>query len=257
MRLLRAPGPFLPTLAALLAVMGGFGCGGGNEDLKKQVRALETQVTSLRADADRLEERLQAVELGAAVPGRTAGEARTQDARLERPRLKTIHLAPDDERPAPPPTEVPATPETESEGVRPVIRGTGDRVIKTGDAGPSGRFSPGHDRYAEGLSLARRGELTEAIHVFERYALTHPTSPYADNALFWAGWCHAALGDTAEALARYTEVVRLHPRGSKAPAARSAAARLQRSAGAGALESRPLTGPSREARLAEEAARGI
>jgi TolA-binding protein len=222
----RASSPSTVTLTAVLALLGAMGCGGGKDDLKKQVRSLETQVTTLRADADRLEERLQALELGGAGAARQESRAEGDEQRQERPRLKTIRLAPEDEPPPSPAVEVPATPEPESEGGRPVIRGTGDRVIKTGDASPSGRFSPRHDAYAGALAMARQGRLEDAIGQLERYAATHPTSHYADNALFWAARCHAALGHDEAALALYEDVLRLHPRGNKVAEARVEAARL-------------------------------
>ena len=119
-------------VASLLLCSAVIGCG-GSDRLKKQVSALESEITAMRADQDRLEERLSAVELAAQVP-KTAAAAPTAE-RVERPRLKVIHLAPEDtespvEAAAPEATPA-ATPEPA--GHRPVIRGTGDRVIKVGD----------------------------------------------------------------------------------------------------------------------------
>src|ERR1044071_5001247 len=71
-----------------------FGCG-GTDQLKKQMASLETQLTGVRADQDRLEERLAAVELASTVPPRTA--ATHAPDRVEHPRLKVIHLSPEDD----------------------------------------------------------------------------------------------------------------------------------------------------------------
>lgn len=116
---------------AILVCPAIFGCS-GSDRLKKQVAGLETQITAMRADQDRLEERLAAVELSSAVPRTPANSPSAE--RLERPRLKVIHLAPDDDaeasaQPVDGPTPSAPTPATR----RPIIRGTGDRVIKVGD----------------------------------------------------------------------------------------------------------------------------
>jgi hypothetical protein len=133
-------------LARSLAIFGGVcalgvwvgGCGGGSDQLKQKVKGLENQLMTLRADADRLEERLQAVELEAAVAA-AAGQERRDSGASERARLKVIRLAPDEQGPAETrPASAPAQGGAEDDGgARPSIRGTGDRLIKTGDGSPS------------------------------------------------------------------------------------------------------------------------
>jgi hypothetical protein len=113
----------------LLAAPGVVACG-GNQALKKQVAGLETQVTSMRADQDRLEERLAALELGGPPAAHHASAAPVE--RVERPRLKVIHLAPDDQAAPAEPADIPSAP-ADAAAHRPIIRGTGDRVIKVGD----------------------------------------------------------------------------------------------------------------------------
>jgi hypothetical protein len=108
---------------------------GGSDSLKKQVGALETQLTSVRADQDRLEERLAALEIASPVPSRAA-KAISPDA-VEHPRLKVIHLSPDQAGPAAEPADAPSSTSPDPANRRPTIRGTGDRIIKTGD-GDSG-----------------------------------------------------------------------------------------------------------------------
>ncbi len=126
------------TLAAVLSACG------GNDALQKHVKALETQLTGLRADQDRLEERLAALELASAVPSKAAPRADAEA--VEHPRLKVIHLSPDEEdRPAPESAELQdrggkdkAPASEDAPGRRPIIRGTGDRVIKVGDSDEGG-----------------------------------------------------------------------------------------------------------------------
>jgi len=119
----------LSVLAVLLSPM--LSACGGSEGMKKQVAGLETQLTAMRADQDRLEERLAALELSASQSSHAGGAPAAE--RVERPRLKVIHLAPDEDgAPAEPANEAPA-PSTNDTAHRPIIRGTGDRVIKVGD----------------------------------------------------------------------------------------------------------------------------
>src|SRR5882672_10115863 len=109
---------------ALLAAPAVFGCA-GSDNLKKQVTGLETQMTTMRADQDRLEERLAALELSSQ---NTRAQPSAAVERVQRPRLKVIHLSPDDEAPAATTPEPSSTPNaTDSAAHRPVIRGTGDR----------------------------------------------------------------------------------------------------------------------------------
>jgi hypothetical protein len=107
------------------------GCS-GSDRLKKQVSGLESQVTAMRADQDRLEERLAAIELGASVPRSPGHASGSERERLEHPRLKVIHLAPDEPTSSVEPVDEPAVAPASS-AHRPIIRGTGDRVIKMGD----------------------------------------------------------------------------------------------------------------------------
>jgi hypothetical protein len=126
--------PRYPALVlALLAGSALFGCA-GSESLKKEVKGFETQLTAMRADQDRLEERLAALELSTQS---ARAEPSAAVERVQRPRLKVIHLSPDDEAPAATSPEPSSTPNAADSARRPVIRGTGDRVIKVGD-GESG-----------------------------------------------------------------------------------------------------------------------
>ncbi|MBM4362896.1 MAG: hypothetical protein FJ104_09470 [Deltaproteobacteria bacterium] len=115
-----------PIALAAWALTGAVGCS-SSDAMRKQVTALETQMTALRADHDRMEERLAAMELSARAP---AAPARA--AREEHPRLKVIQVAPGED--AAEASPVPAGEgASDGGGKRPVIRGSGDRIIKTGD----------------------------------------------------------------------------------------------------------------------------
>jgi outer membrane murein-binding lipoprotein Lpp len=110
-----------------------FGCS-SNDALKKQVASLETQLTAVRADQDRLEERLAAMELTSSVQPKAP--TTTPQDRVDHPRLKVIHLSPEDETSSvsEPSDESSSNPTKTPASRRPIIRGTGDRVIKAFDA---------------------------------------------------------------------------------------------------------------------------
>jgi len=124
----------------LLAAPAVTGCG-GSDALKKQVASLETQLTSVRADQDRLEERLAALELATPEPARSSKAAQPQT--VEHPRLKVIHLSPDQAGPAAQPGDATSGDGEGANGRRPAIRGTGDKIIKTGDADDASTLNGG------------------------------------------------------------------------------------------------------------------
>jgi hypothetical protein len=119
------------VLLCAFAAWSSLGCS-TSDSLKKQVTGLETQITGMRADQDRLQERLAALELASPVPSRQARPVEPE-SRIERPRLKVIHLSPDQTGPTAEPAEGAAGATPEAGGRRPVIRGSGDRIIKSGD----------------------------------------------------------------------------------------------------------------------------
>jgi TolA-binding protein len=179
---------------------------------------MESQLTALQADQDRLEERLEALELRGAVSARAS--QRTAEREAERPRLKIIRLSPDDPSggggAAPP---VPDRAEPEPEDNRPVIRGQGDRVIKVGDPEAVNR-SEAKAEYEAALALVRSKSYAVAIEMLGDFVKRQPRGPYADNALYWLGECEIALGDVDGAIERFDEVVSRYPYGNKVGAAR-------------------------------------
>lgn len=111
-----------------------LGCG-GSDGTRRQVASLEKEIVGMRADQDRLEERLAALELRDRAGGsgsRPPAVTRSEEP-VERPRLKVIHMAPENTEPAPVAAPETAPPEGPA-ARRPVIRGTGERVIKMFDA---------------------------------------------------------------------------------------------------------------------------
>lgn len=144
----RGSGPGALLLGAALLTSMVAGCG-NSDQTKKQVGALEKQLTAMRADQDRLEERLSVLEIDSRKQDdRARREPAAADERLSRPRLKVIHMGPDDAPPGEPAQAEPEPAPAEPGAERPVIRGTGDRVIKMYDAAAQGGSSAGK-RHAE------------------------------------------------------------------------------------------------------------
>ncbi len=63
----------------------------------------------------------------------------------------------------------------------------------------------------------RAGDHRAAIDRFQAFLQTHPSSEYADNALFWMGESHFKLGDFEQAAVTFDQVVKEYPAGNKVP----------------------------------------
>jgi len=66
--------------------------------------------------------------------------------------------------------------------------------------------------------LARQ-DCAMSVPQLNSFAATHPQSPLADNALYWAARCHAQSRDQNQAISKFYEVVTRYPKGDKAAAA--------------------------------------
>jgi len=74
---------FLPWLSVLAAACSLSACGGSHDDVSKRLAAMQSDLTKLQSHSDRLEERLEALEVRKdAAPAKPAGEAA---ATVERP----------------------------------------------------------------------------------------------------------------------------------------------------------------------------
>ncbi len=71
--------------------------------------------------------------------------------------------------------------------------------------------------YEAAFRLYRSGDYQAAVDRFRGFLQTHPSSDYADNALFWMGECYFKLGDHEQAVLTFAEVVELYPDGNKVP----------------------------------------
>lgn len=71
--------------------------------------------------------------------------------------------------------------------------------------------------YEEAFRLYRASQYQRAIDRFRSFLQTHPSSDYADNALFWLGECHFKLGDYEQSVLAFDDVIKRFPEGNKLP----------------------------------------
>ncbi len=69
--------------------------------------------------------------------------------------------------------------------------------------------------YEEAFRMYRGGEYSSAVDRFRGFLQTHPSSDYADNALFWIGECYFKLGDYERAVLAFEDVTKRFPQGNK------------------------------------------
>jgi tol-pal system protein YbgF len=71
--------------------------------------------------------------------------------------------------------------------------------------------------YEAAFSLYRAGKYADAIDRFQAFLQTHPSSEFADNALFWMGESYFKLNDFEQAAVAFDRVVKRFPKGNKVP----------------------------------------
>ena len=109
-------------------------------------------------------------------------------------------------------------PGTPADGGAAAARGGGAAAARGGGAAAAARGGSAEIReYEEAFRLYRSGDYQTAVDRFRGFLQTHPSSDYADNALFWMGECYFKLGDHEQAVLTFAEVVELYPDGNKVP----------------------------------------
>ena len=71
--------------------------------------------------------------------------------------------------------------------------------------------------YEAAFRLYRAADYAGAIDRFQVFLQTHPSSEYADNALFWMGESYFKLSDYEQAAVAFDKVVKRFPNGNKVP----------------------------------------
>jgi hypothetical protein len=129
-----------PTLLAAACTLSA--CGGSHDDLSKRLASVQSDLTRLQNHSDRLEERLEALEMRKEAPVAKAptGEAPASAATGDRPRLMIVKLEPGDAAPEAPADAPTATLRPEDSAAdqspRPMIRVYGSRTDVDGTDSP-------------------------------------------------------------------------------------------------------------------------
>jgi tol-pal system protein YbgF len=71
--------------------------------------------------------------------------------------------------------------------------------------------------YEAAFRSFRQGEYRPAIDQFKSFLQNHPSSDYADNALFWLGESYFRVGEFEQAVLTFEDVTKKHPSGNKVP----------------------------------------
>jgi tol-pal system protein YbgF len=97
--------------------------------------------------------------------------------------------------------------------VAPPTTGTGEAPTLTEGAAPAEEIRD----YEDAFRRYRAGDYAGAIDRFQVFLQTHPSSEYADNALFWMGESYFKLNDYEQAAVAFDKVVKRFPNGNKVP----------------------------------------
>jgi tol-pal system protein YbgF len=71
--------------------------------------------------------------------------------------------------------------------------------------------------YEDAFRRYRAADYAGAIDHFQVFLQLHPSSEYADNALFWMGESYFKLSDYEQAAVAFDKVVKRFPNGNKVP----------------------------------------
>jgi tol-pal system protein YbgF len=88
-----------------------------------------------------------------------------------------------------------------------------------GDAGAAAALPDPQSLYNTAYADYSKGNYALAISGFEEYRTKFPTSPLADNAMYWIGECQFSQGAFPEAIAAFDRLLAAHPDSEKAAAA--------------------------------------
>lgn len=206
------------ALAVVFAVPGLVSCGGARDATEKELSELRSELTKLRSDQARAQERLDALEIAR---GSLRSEAASSDVvpprpvDPDRPDLAVVRLAPD------------ADPDdTDADTPRPVVRavGSGGSIV---DRGAKGKPTGGaQDDLDKGIELFKAKSWDKSLEVLAGFLVKNPDHPNADVAAFYRGECLAAKGEPRRALEQFEAVATSYPQGSRAPDALLRAAQI-------------------------------
>lgn len=202
---------------------------------------LRESLSRVQADHERIDQRLNTLEVHSAEAPRAPAKAQAPT-----PTLRVVRLNPNE------PTVHEEASETASAlagtdpndtAPRPVIRVSGTRGKRGRSADHVEEFIPDEPQnggtqgppitpdalrpsaldpqakpaYEAALALARGKQCGKALEAFAAFLVKWPDHPYADNAMYWRGECYLALGDTARGAEELEGLIARFPHGNKMP----------------------------------------
>jgi tol-pal system protein YbgF len=99
----------------------------------------------------------------------------------------------------------------------PAEGGAGVAAVQPAPAGTDAAPAEEIRDYEEAFRRYRSGDYPGAVDRFQVFLQTHPSSAYADNALFWMGESYFKLNDFEQAAVAFDKVVKRFPDGNKVP----------------------------------------
>ncbi len=201
------------ALAVLFAAPTLVACGGARDATEKELSELRSDLTRLRADQSRTQERLDALEIArGGLRGASTASAAITDAPPaprpidpDRPDLAVVRLAPD------------ADPDDDADTPRLDVRSVGSNGTIV-DRGAKGKTTGGaQDDLDHGLELYKAKSWDKAIEVFSAFVARNPDHPSAEIAAYFRGECLYAKGDSRGAAQQLEAVATTYPTGTRAP----------------------------------------
>lgn len=113
--------------------------------------------------------------------------------------------------PTPPPTTPPPPP--------PPVEDAWTKDVQRDRAAAGASSAPEKTEYLAAMESVERKDCPRAVGQLNAFAAKSKDSPLAGNALYWAGRCYQARGDSKQAISKFYEVGTRYPKSGKAPAA--------------------------------------
>ena len=243
--------------ALVIAHLALAACGRGESAQDRQFAQLRDELGRVQADRDKVDQRLNALEVDLDDNGKPAGSPKVSSAAATPP-LRVVRLSPDGSEEAqgssetagalngedpddttPRPTlRVAGVPGSASRGrrstkgaplesVRETVEqtipdeatngGASGPAIRAGAPRPSALDPEAKRSYDAALALVNAHKYGEALDSFAAFLVKWPDHPNADNATYWRGECYFAQGDFARASEQFEGTIARFPLGNKVP----------------------------------------
>lgn len=190
-------GDRLTTLEQQLAAMRS-----GNLDLLNQVGGLKTEVQSLRAQLEELQQQHEQYKQ----------TGRTQYLDLDG-RLNRLESAASEPAPVPSSPALPATPPSAAV-TQPTVQDAPPRVY--GDASTLGKGADERTAYNVAFDLLKAGRYAESAREFLGFLEVHPNGTFTPNAMYWLGESYYVTQNYALAQEQFQTLLDRYPTHDKA-----------------------------------------